>query len=640
MRLVGLDTETALIQPGLLAPPLVCATYHTNDMDEAGIVGAYDAPDLVRQLANDGYTFVLHNAPFDMAVLCAHDETLVPLVFDLYEQGRVRDTMIRETLQLIRKGTFKQHRRRLSLAALAERHLKIKLDKSEDTWRLRYAELAGTPVEEWPEAALSYAKDDASTTLGVYLSQEDSPDETLQTRAHFALHLMACWGIRTDGDAVQELEDRLRERARDMRSALLQEGLLKYAGPKKDPKRKISRDMRAIRLRVSKAFKGQPPLTEGRQISTSRETLTDSGDPSLQRVADYVANEKLLTTYVPVLWGGVSHPINARFNPIVETGRTSCSGPNLQNQPRAPGVRECYVPRDGYWFVACDYDTAELRSLSQVCHSMLGKSKMREAFLEGRDLHLEMGAQLLPEPVTYEEAVRRKKQGDPEIAGARQFAKALNFGFPGGLGADTFVKFAKAQGYDITRDRAQQLKQLWLQTWPEMRLYFQRISAITDDVIGTHKITQLFSGRVRADVSFSSAANGFFQSLTADGAKSALWLVCQACYVDKSSPLFGCRPVVFVHDEIIIEAPKVKANEAAAELSRLMNLAMQRWTPDVPATSTPHIMQRWFKKAEAEYSKVTCKTPDGIEIRQGDLIPWLWGAVGDAFDKFAGGVRR
>jgi DNA polymerase I-like protein with 3'-5' exonuclease and polymerase domains len=50
-----------------------------------------------------------------------------------------------------------------------------------------------------------------------------------------------------------------------------------------------------------------------------------------------------------------------------------------------------------------------------------------------------------------------------------------------------------------------------------------------------------------------------------------------------------------VHDEVISETPKHKAERAAKEKVRIMIKAMEKWTPDVPAASSSKIMDRWVK---------------------------------------------
>ena len=78
----------------------------------------------------------------------------------------------------------------------------------------------------------------------------------------------------------------------------------------------------------------------------------------------------------------------------------------------------------------------------------------------------------------------------------------------------------------------------------------------------------------------------------------------------KSSDLYGCRPVLFVHDEIITEARREQAAEAAVAKQKIMVEVYQRYTPDVLITADAHLMDRWSKDAEAAYDE------------RGKLVPW------------------
>jgi DNA polymerase I-like protein with 3'-5' exonuclease and polymerase domains len=141
-----------------------------------------------------------------------------------------------------------------------------------------------------------------------------------------------------------------------------------------------------------------------------------------------------------------------------------------------------------------------------------------------------------------------------------------------------------------------------------MRRYFDYIGKLVE--MPGAKITQLRSGRIRGDVGYTDGCNTLFQGLGADAAKSALFDVCRACYADPRSPLWDCRPVNFVHDEIIAEAPEHRAAEAAEELSRIMVATARRWLPDVRITAEPVLARRWSKNAES------------VRDASGRLIPW------------------
>jgi DNA polymerase-1 len=322
-------------------------------------------------------------------------------------------------------------------------------------------------------------------------------------------------------------------------------------------------------------------------------------------MASFGLAETLLNTFVPLLEGGVKTPICARWNVLVESGRISCSSPNLLNPPAGnEGVRECFRARPGFVYANADYSVIELRALAQICYDLFGKSRLREIFLEGGDPHLTLAANTLQ--CSLEEAKTRMvptgytdAAGNPETVSIRKFCKVQNFGLAGGMGAATFVDYAKQFGFSLTEKEAERRRQVWFNTFPEMRLYFQWISSLVPHDHAT--IKQLRSGRIRGGVHFTSAANTQFQGLTADGAKRGLWLIAKECFLDVDSPLFGSRPVVHLYDENLLEVPEVRATEAVDRMVKLMIQGMQETIPDVPITvGEPVLMRRWSKEARSE----------------------------------------
>jgi hypothetical protein len=80
----------------------------------------------------------------------------------------------------------------------------------------------------------------------------------------------------------------------------------------------------------------------------------------------------------------------------------------------------------------------------------------------------------------------------------------------------------------------------------------------------------------------------------------------KACYIQEESPIYGGRPVVFAHDENIVEYPEGPGmHEAAMELTRITEHEARPWLPHVAIKAPPVIMRYWSKKAEAVYG------PDG-----------------------------
>lgn len=620
------DTETWLIAPGRLAPRLVCVTAQ-GDASPVQIFGRLDDWKTPVAAALESDVVVGHNVAYDLAVLATEAPDLVPLIWKAYDDGRVGDTLIRAQLIAIALGRFKfdptipNSKGELgavptwSLAGLAERFLGETVTGKDgpDVWRLRYRELDDVPVDRWPEEARRYALNDAAITRRVWNRLADYarscavpmvgawiPDEVAQTRAAWALHLAGAWGIRTDAKSVDVLEASLTTTVEAARKVSQAAGLVRADG---------TRDMAAIRARVAKAYGDATATTAKGAIKTSTTVLAESGDAALVAMSEATVFEKRLTTFVPTLRAGVEGVINPRWRTLVESGRVSCTKPNLTFQPREGGVRECYRPRAGYYFAAADYDAGELCTLAQTCVTWFGASSLADAINAGRDPHLFMAAAILG--ITYDEAATRRAAKDHAVGDARQLAKAANFGFPGGLGAETLVDFAFATyGIVMTIDEAVHLKEVFRSTYPEIALYWERINGWMRQGGGSFAAALPFSGRVRGDMGYNNGCNYFFQGSVADGAKAAFFRLWQESQTRATSPFYGSKPTILMHDEIVAEVPIGRASAAADRLSVVMVEALSEVCPDVKITADPVLMRRWYKDAKT------------VRDDLGRLLPW------------------
>ena len=231
---------------------------------------------------------------------------------------------------------------------------------------------------------------------------------------------------------------------------------------------------------------------------------------------------------------------------------------------------------------------------------------MLDALNEGMDLHLKFAADVFLGGTSYEEALARKK--DKDVKDARQRAKAANFGYPGGLGADRFIDYAKGYGVTLTRKESEAIKEAWLKQWPEMRRYFQIMSALTRDDAGVFE--QYVSKRIRGGLRYTQACNTPFQGLAADMMKEGCYDIQKACYTP-GNVLYGSRLVIVVHDETVMEHPIATAHERAYEQARIMGDALLKYCPDLKRKDPePALMDCWLKGAEAKFDE------------NGRLIPW------------------
>lgn len=639
------DVETHRIKPGMAAPRLVCVAVEDEEGDRK-LFDREQGLDVIETIVKEEFS-TNHHIFYDLGVAAAERPRLLPAIFDAIDEGRIHCTKIRQMMidnasgelkYIWNEETGEYNKQNYSLFRLVQRQLGYDIahkKKGDGIWRLRYHELEGVPIEEYPEEAREYALGDATDTRRVWLAQQErdvEPDEipgfVSQMQAAWALNLMGTWGLRTDPAAVREYRIELKtDLAAQIKTC--QEYGFRRGGTK------CSRDMKAIKAAVETWYGDhdrQFKLTKGGDVATDREQLTDTDHPGLHAVAESVKTEKMLTTYVKALERGTEVPLNPNYNPIIETFRTSCSGGmkidkvpvgmNVQNLPRKGKVRECVIPRPGNVFAFCDYDTLEMRTLAQVCLDLFGYSEIAEAAKRGIDFHTALAADTLGSP--YRDAMDRLIKGDVEIEIARQYSKIGNYGYGGGMGWRTFIKYAKGYGITVTPAKARELHGAFRKKWREMNDYFNYCGALCSEGNAEH-IVFVRSGLVRGNVTYTATCNGFFQHLAAMGAKRALYQVVKECYLDAGSPLFNCRPWLFAHDEIGMEIPYEElgpegTHKAAMRLQEVMIAEMEYWVPDVPISASVAMTRRWYKGAKALY------TNDGLlmPVRLGNKNEGKW----------------
>lgn len=644
MKALAFDLETRLIQPGILAPEIACLSW-AESSDAKGLLADMPAIRKFIEAALKGEAVLVGaNIAYDFGCLLAEWPDLLPLVWSKYERGEVHDILIRQTLTAIAEGRLRDGEllarnglrmtdgkgrmtSRYSLDVCVKEVLGRANAKENDTYRLRYGEFIGTPLTQWPVEARQYPLDDALNTLLVYQGQTDEhgKDQAAQTHTALCLHLSSMWGMRTDPERVAALKVTLEAELAKEKTWAVEAKLVRPDGTK---------DTEAIRAAVSRAYGGSPPTTEKGGVSTSRETLADSGDGTLERFAGISKVEKLLT-YVPTLEEAGKAPLNVRCNVLLATGRASYEG-MIQLLPRKGGVRECFKARGVYSSV--DYAAIELSALAQVCLNLQLDSKLAEAINEGLDPHSILGARLAGVP--YEEFFRQRKT-NPEFKDLRQASKSANFGYPGMMSPPTFVEAQRRAGASVCQwfdgslsicgerkvaayrgralqtplcyrcvEEASKLRDFYTKTWSEVPKYWDLISRALET---SDALDQFVSGRTRGGLSGPSAANTLFQGLAADGAKLAVRRLTRAMYLDRESPLYGSRLCVFAHDETIIDIPDLgpdHVDAAAREQSRIMVEAMKVYIPDVEVTAEPALMRYWTKDADKKLDD------------KGRLIPW------------------
>lgn len=313
---------------------------------------------------------------------------------------------------------------------------------------------------------------------------------------------------------------------------------------------------------------------------------------------------------------------------------------NVPNPPKVtkPGleflddieVRGAFEPRPRKLFANADYPSLELITTAQETQNLFGFSRHAEIIKSGRNCHTYLGAQLahrFAEPSKEAEkfrrsrAVRRAERLGDRIAIADEFAKRASgtkgerkffkryrtTGKPTGLGfvgllGPRKMAYKIFPGYNLqsTEEECRAFRELWLESYPEMVLYFEHIKTLRQED-GNYAYTS-WGGFQRVGCTINAAANGVaMQTPGVFGAKAALALLDRELYdPSQGSILYGrSELVLFVHDEIMLETDDDEtAPHVAARLARVMEDGLRIVCPDIPCEVETVLCDRWLKGAE------------------------------------------
>lgn len=493
------DTETTDIDDD---HPYITPTYVLGAAcDEAR--GVYISRDNLVPFfaAHAGVPFVCHNAAFDLRV---SDLLLRPGGIDLYaavEAGSVWDTLILQRLYTLATAGHTA-RGESSLAHCAKQHLGLDLDKDQtdangEQVRTSWGQFLGKPLSNIPWPFLTYLARDAIATWQLFDALHALVRETLQSardafgfvdddwlrdriarfgplthhiqlRASIVVDVLRANGIGIDQarreeklQAVQEVVSVCRERLR----------LRGYLPGEKGCQK-------ALQKIIEQAARAHPEVSlrrseSGKLWSTAEEDLHELAmlDEFFVDFALFRAAQKLESTYLDKMTRPRLHP---KFGYLLETGRTYCGGGfNLQNLPREAGeknaartIRGSFAPAPGHVFIDSDYSQIELVVLGHaIQHQFREPSVLAELVNSGLDVHRLIAGRMLG-----------KDSADVTKA-ERNSVKPVSFGRPGGMGAETLQKIAKAgYGIDMTTEQVDERIQAYHQLCPELDAF------LTDEI--------------------------------------------------------------------------------------------------------------------------------------------------------------
>ncbi|MFP6219112.1 DNA polymerase I [Helicobacter pylori] len=320
-------------------------------------------------------------------------------------------------------------------------------------------------------------------------------------------------------------------------------------------------------------------LPKNKSHSTDEKNLLKILDkhPSIALILEYRELNKLFNTYTTPLLRlkDKDDKIHTTFIQTgTATGRLSSHSPNLQNIPvRSPKgllIRKGFIASSKeYCLLGVDYSQIELRLLA---HFSQDKDLM-EAFLKGRDIHLETSKALFGGDLAKEK---------------RSIAKSINFGLVYGMGSKKL-----SETLNISLSEAKSYIEAYFKRFPSIKDYLNRMK---EEILKTSKAFTLL-GRYRV-FDFTGAndyvkgnylregVNAIFQGSASDLLKLGMLKVSERF---KNNP--SVRLLLQVHDELIFEIEEKNAPELQQEIQRILNDEV--YPLRVPLETSAFVANRW-----------------------------------------------
>ncbi|NMC34651.1 MAG: hypothetical protein GYA36_19690 [Veillonellaceae bacterium] len=351
--------------------------------------------------------------------------------------------------------------------------------------------------------------------------------------------------------------------------------------------------------------------------STGKASLAlwaEQGIPEAKILQQYRELRLLRSTFVEGLLSkrDANDRVHGTFNQVgTETGRLSSTDPNLQNIPtrtdQGKRIRECFIAEDGNVLGVRDYDQLEMRLAAAIS----GDPVMIKIIREGKDIHsgnaaiaFDVPYEAIMEAIAAKEAKQQLTDEQKQLLVFRFRAKTIGFGTLYGEG---LLKLAGQLGFDISTDEAR--KKAITEARKIRDRFFSSFHVLLADVQRTHRLVekdlfvQTLMGRIRAlpaaalrDTpayfkALRQAYNTRIQGTAADIAKLAMLRI----WRDPDIRREGGRLLLQVHDELMVEMPKLTSQSVFERMGRHMQESYQDMGVrlPVPLTSGGGIASNW-----------------------------------------------
>lgn len=510
--IIAVDIETTGLKP--FDDKIKIISWANNE----GVYVSENIDDISYILANKNITKYFHNVIFDVPFLQAKG----------YEVNNVADTKLLSQVL----GKFKDKH---TLSEVAKRYLKIDMDKQMQ--HSKYWQ------EEITEQHIEYAKKDAEITYKLaitMLTLLEKSTSAIKQEYKRNTSVLNCI-IRAKFNGIKFDLHRW-----ELDQYQLEEKLAKISNQMYNEIQNLLNDW----VVIPEFININSNIDMLSILKIAKESIKSTEDSVLAQQEVNIPLAKLLRSYrkyKKLLSGNNSFinsiekdgRIHANWNVYgAETGRMSCSIPNIQQVPKE--MKKYFIAEKGNVLISCDYSQIELRVAA-----VLSKDKvMLSSFEKGEDLHMKTAKAIFNKDVISKEE--------------RQIAKTCNFGLIYGMTPVGLVQRLKQKaGIEITKREAKAFINKFFRLYRGIKQWHIKLST-------KQKIQSLSGKQWRTkNLSYMQVYNYPIQATAAEGLKEALILL----YMSMKDEWKLCA---IIHDEIVIEVPKKDSEKATEYVKKCM----------------------------------------------------------------------
>lgn len=340
---------------------------------------------------------------------------------------------------------------------------------------------------------------------------------------------------------------------------------------------------------------------------TSRETIVAIDHPVKDLILEYRTHQKVVSTYGEGFLKHI-HPNTNRIHPNfrqlgAESGRVSCTNPNLQNIKAGSDFRNSFIAGPGRKMVTADYSGCELRIIAECSQDPV----FLKTFNEGGDLHSIVAATMFKTTVD--------KDTNKHL---RKAAKGINFGLAYGMGAQGLAAIigSEDKSEDENLREAEKMLDQYFQSYPAIKNFLdasaregvqmgysrtmggrKRYYKLPDEPIRSafdsdddFQEARRQTRRQRSAIE-RKAKNTPIQGTNADMTKLALVWIRDEIRKQK----IDAKLVNTVHDEIVVECAEEIAEHVGKMVEETMQRAGQAFIKSVPMDVDASVMDFWTK---------------------------------------------